>query len=174
LIPGAEEALRRLRAAGFRLVLMTNQAGVARGLLTEEDVRRVNERLQALLTQAGVPLDAVYYCPHHPEAGPPAYRRECLCRKPGPGMARQAADDLGLDAARSVVIGDHLSDVGVARHFPGMRAILVLTGHGAGQQEKLQAGEGPRPDRVATDLAAAVSWVLSDVEQRNEHASPSA
>jgi heptosyltransferase-2 len=159
-LPGAHDALRALRAAGYRLIVVTNQAGVARGLISEADVQRVNDRLQTLLADAGVPVDGVYYCPHHPEAGTPEYRRDCPCRKPGPGMVERACRDFRLALGRSVIIGDHLSDAGVARHFPGMRGIMVLTGHGAGQHEKLLAGEAPRPDHVATDLVAAVEWLL--------------
>jgi D-glycero-D-manno-heptose 1,7-bisphosphate phosphatase len=159
-IPGAEDALRALRASGYRLIVVTNQAGVARGLITEADVRRVNQGLQDLLSDAGVPVDAIYYCPHHADGESHAYRRACACRKPGPGMIERAEQDLRLDLARSVIIGDHLSDAAVARHFPGMRAIMVLTGHGGGQYEKIQTGEAPRPDHVAADLPSGVAWLL--------------
>lgn len=159
-IPGAQEALRALRAAGYRLIVVTNQAGVARGLITETDVQRVNTRLQELLAEAGTPVDAVYSCPHHTEAGSAEYRQACPCRKPGPGMIERAGRDFPLDLGRSVIIGDHLTDAGVARHFPGMLGILVLTGHGAGQHEKILAGEAGPPDHVAQDLAAAVGWLL--------------
>jgi len=160
-LPGALEALRLLREAGYRLVLVTNQAGVARGLITEADVQRVNRRLEELLAAHGIRLDAIYYCPHHAEHGPPEYRVACDCRKPGPGMVRRAAAELSLDPSRSVIIGDHSSDVGVAAHFPGMRGILILTGHGAAQWEKIQAGEVPMPEHVAPDLLGAVRWLLN-------------
>jgi D-glycero-D-manno-heptose 1,7-bisphosphate phosphatase len=160
-LPGALDALRRLRQAGYRLVLVTNQAGVARGLITESDVERVNQRLTTLLAAEGIALDAVYYCPHHPEHGPPEYRIACDCRKPGPGMIRRAVAELGVDPARSVIFGDHLSDAGVAAAFPGMRAVLLLTGHGASQWQQIQRGESPMPDHVASDLLAAVRWLLS-------------
>jgi heptosyltransferase-2 len=159
-LPGAHDALRALRAAGYRLIVVTNQSGVARGMISEADVQRVNERLQALLADAGVPVDAIYYCPHHPNAGLPEYRRECPCRKPGSGMVERACQDFSLALERSVVIGDHLGDAGVARNFSGMQGIMVLTGHGAGQHDKILAGEAARPDHVATDLAAAVEWLL--------------
>jgi heptosyltransferase-2 len=172
-IPGAVEALQRLQASAYRLILVTNQAGVARGLITEEDVRRVNGRLAALLTEAGVRLDGIYYCPH-PEHGPPEYRRECACRKPKPGMIHQAIRDSDLDPARSVVIGDHVTDAALAQAFPGMRAVMVRTGHGQEQWEKMQAGTLPPPDHVADDLRAAVEWFLARTEQRDGIASPSA
>jgi D-glycero-D-manno-heptose 1,7-bisphosphate phosphatase len=159
-IPGAQEALSALSAAGYRLIVVTNQAGVARGIITEDDVRRVNVRLQELLSAAGVPVDGIYYCPHHAEAGSPEYRKDCPSRKPGPGMVERARRDFGLDVARSVIVGDHLSDAAVARHYPGMRGIMVLTGHGAGQYEKVQAGATPVPDHVAPDLRSAVEWLL--------------
>jgi len=161
-LPGALEALHLLRRAGYRLVLVTNQAGVARGLITESDVRRVNRRLTELLRAEGIPLEAVYYCPHHPEHGPAEYRLACDCRKPGPGMVQRAARELGVDPARSAILGDHLTDVGVAAAFPGMRAALLLTGHGAEQWEKVKRGEAPRPAHVAPDLLAAVRWLLAD------------
>ncbi|HSB68182.1 MAG TPA: lipopolysaccharide heptosyltransferase II [Candidatus Methylomirabilis sp.] len=163
-IPGAVEALRDLQAAGFRLIVVTNQAGVARGIFSERDVHRVNDRLRALLADAGVRLDGIYYCPHHPEHGPPESRRDCDCRKPGPGMIRRAARDFPLDLSRSVIIGDHLSDAAVTQAFPGMRGLLVLTGHGRGQLPKIEPGAAGRPSHVAEDLRAAVNWMLAHSE----------
>jgi heptosyltransferase-2 len=160
-IPGAIDALRALQRAGYRLVLVTNQAGVARGLLTEDDVRRVNERLTALLAEAGVHLDRIYYCPHHPDHGPPEYRRECDCRKPKPGMVYRAIRDLGLDPSRSVAIGDHVTDAALAQAFPGMVGIMLRTGHGAEQWRKIREGALELPERVADDLRAAVVWFLA-------------
>ena len=87
-------------------------------------------------------------------------RRECASRKPGPGMIDRARYDFSLDLRRSVIIGDHLNDAGVARHFAGMQGIMVLTGHGHGQYEKVRSGEAPAPDHVATDLQTAVTWLL--------------
>jgi D-glycero-D-manno-heptose 1,7-bisphosphate phosphatase len=170
-IPGAVDALRALQAAGYRLVLVTNQAGVARGLLTEEDVRRVNDRLTVLLAGAGVRLDGIYYCPHHPEYGPPEYRRECDCRKPKPGMIQRAVRDLGLDPSRSVIIGDHVTDAQMAESFPGMVGIMLRTGHGADQWQKIQAGALARPPHVMDDLAAAVEWLLARAGEVDDHVS---
>lgn len=160
-IPGAIDALRALQRAGYRLVLVTNQAGVARGLLTEDDVRRVNERVTALLAEAGVHLDRIYYCPHHPDYGPPEYRRECDCRKPKPGMVHRAIRDLGLDPSRSVAIGDHVTDAALAQAFPGMVGIMLRTGHGAEQWQKIREGALELPEHVADDLRAAVAWFLA-------------
>ena len=160
-IPGAIDALRALQGAGYRLVLVTNQAGVARGLLTEDDVRRVNGRLAALLAEVGVHLDRIYYCPHHPDHGPPEYRRECDCRKPKPGMVHRAIREFGLDPSRSVAIGDHVSDAALAQAFPGMVGIMLRTGHGAEQWQKIREGALELPEHVADDLRAAVAWFLA-------------
>jgi heptosyltransferase-2 len=161
LIPGAIEALRGLQHAGYRLVLVSNQAGVARGLLTEMDVHQVNDRLTTLLAGAGVQLDGIYYCPHHPDYGPSEYRRDCDCRKPKPGMIHRAIRDLELNPHRSVVIGDHVTDAALARAFPGMVGIMLRTGHGAEEWQKIQDGVLTMPEHVADDLKAAVEWFLA-------------
>jgi heptosyltransferase-2 len=170
-IPGAIDALRALQHGGYRLVLVTNQAGVARGLLSETDVHRVNDRLRRLLAEAGVRLDGIYYCPHHPDYGSPEYRQECDCRKPKPGMIHQAIRDLGLNPSRSVVIGDHVSDATLAQAFPGMVGIMLRTGHGAGEWQKIQGGLLPLPEHVAEDLKAAAEWFLTRAGGRDVVAS---
>src|SRR4029453_15414906 len=124
-------ALRRLRDAGYALVLVTNQAGVARGYFDEGFVQEAHRPLAVLLAADGVVLDGYYYCPHHPEGTVAAYRRTCRCRKPGPGMGEQAASGLCLDVARSFVVGDKWLDVELAANA-GARGILVRTGYGAG------------------------------------------
>jgi D-glycero-D-manno-heptose 1,7-bisphosphate phosphatase len=160
LLPGAAEGLRRLRAAGFRLVVITNQAGVARGYFSEKDVQRVHARLQALLRARGAEVDAFYYCPHHPE-GQGAYRRACPGRKPGTALYERAARELGLDLARSFVVGDKDTDLqpGIAL---GCRTILLRTGYG---QALLDAGalDGMPIDHVADDLQAAATWILAAI-----------
>jgi heptosyltransferase-2 len=170
-IPGAIDALRALQQAGYHLVLITNQAGVARGLLSETDVHRVNERLTMLLAEAGVHLDGIYYCPHHPDCGPPEYRRDCDCRKPRPGMIHRAIRDLGLNPRRSVVIGDHVTDAAVAQAFPEMVGIMLRTGHGAEQWQRIQEGALPMPEHVADDLQAAVEWFLTRAGEQDVIAS---
>ena len=127
--PYTAEAIRMLRAAGYAIVVVTNQAGVARGFFDEAFVRRVHAHLDALLAPHDAVPDAYYYCPHHPEGVVDAYRRACACRKPAPGMIHAAAADLGLDVARSFVVGDKWLDVGLANQA-GARGILVRTGYG--------------------------------------------
>lgn len=150
LIPGAAAALRRLAAMGYALVVLTNQSGVARGYFGLDDVARVHGRLEALLAAEGVRLDGVYICPHGPTDA-------CDCRKPLPGMAHAAARDLGLDLARSVMIGDKKVDLDLGRAV-GARAVLVRTGHGA----KEEAKAAPAADFVADDLAAAADWLARE------------
>ncbi len=153
-IPGAPEAIRRAKEAGYLVIVVTNQAGVARGLYTEADIHELHRHLDRELARYGGVIDAYYYCPHHPDRGNEPYRRECACRKPLPGMLLQAAIDLDLDLGRSFLVGDKRSDLeaGIAA---GCRAILVATGYGADQEDV-----APEVLRVA-DLAAAVDLILS-------------
>jgi D-glycero-D-manno-heptose 1,7-bisphosphate phosphatase len=159
LLPGAAEGMRRLREAGYYLVIVTNQAGVARGYFSEEDVRRVHERLREMLREQGADVDAIYYCPHHPQ-GQGAYRRECPCRKPGTGMYERAARELNLDLARSVVVGDKVTDI-----LPGIklgcRTVLVRTGYG---QSLIDAGalDDVPVDHVADSLLGVADWILDE------------
>jgi D-glycero-D-manno-heptose 1,7-bisphosphate phosphatase len=125
-------ALAAVAAAGYALVVVTNQAGVARGLYDEAAVDAVHRRLAELLAGAGVRLDAVLVCPHHPEGTVPGYARACRCRKPGPGMLEAAAGRLGLDLAASYLIGNHPTDVGAAV-AAGVTPLFVATGHAAGR-----------------------------------------
>ena len=132
LLPGVGEALARLAAAGYALVVVTNQAGVARGLYDEAAIDRVHRRLGELLAGSGVTLDAVFYCPHHREGTAPGYARACRCRKPGPGMLELAAERLGLDLSASYLIGNHPTDVGAAV-AAGVSPLFVTTGAAAGR-----------------------------------------
>ena len=143
LLPGAG-ALAGLAAAGYALVVVTNQAGVARGRYGEAAVEAVHRRLAELLAGVGVRLDAVLYCPHHPEGTVPGYARACRCRKPGPGMLEAAAERLGLDLAASFMIGNHPTDVGAAG------AAGVLTGREAARGRAVDGGgEGVQKARPA-------------------------
>jgi D,D-heptose 1,7-bisphosphate phosphatase len=149
LIPGALEALRRLKRAGYALVLVTNQSGIARGLYSIDDFRAVQARLAEVLNAGGVVLDGVYYCPHHPDFGPP-----CDCRKPALGLFRRAAIDLDLDLAASAYIGDRIKDVEPAAALRG-RGILVCTGYGAELASALSPGI-----EVAGDLMEAAKLLV--------------
>jgi len=155
LVPGAAEALVRLRDAGLALVLVTNQSGIARGLYREEDYHAVAARLEAILDERGASPDATYYCPHHPDFTGP-----CDCRKPGPGMYQRAAAELGVTLAGSYYVGDKLADVEPGLRFGGT-GILVRTGYGRDSERSR-----PRGIRVADDVAAAADAILGEERRR--------
>ena len=165
LLPRGAEAIRRLNQARIPAVLVTNQAGVARGYFSEEVLAAVNSALVAQLKDESAHLDGLYVCPHHPTEGRPPWRVECDCRKPKPGLLRRAASELGLDLARSTLVSDKASDLLAARAV-GARAVLVLTGYGLGEWEYRRTQFPVVPDRVAEDLLDAVDWVLAEGGQR--------
>jgi D-glycero-D-manno-heptose 1,7-bisphosphate phosphatase len=154
------EAVSLLNNAGWLAVLVTNQAGVARGYFEEKMIGEVHNILESELESQGGKLDAIYYCAHHPSVGEPPYRFDCNCRKPKPGLIHRAAEELDIDIARSWMIGDRYSDVELARNA-GMRSALVLTGYGRGEWE-FQRHQWPvPPDIVANDLLDAVRAIIS-------------
>ncbi len=159
LLPGVGAAIRRLNEAGLPVVVVSNQSGVARGYFPEELVGRVNRKMIDELAAEGARLDGIYYCPHHPRAESPDYRIDCDCRKPRPGLILRASEELGLDPARSFVVGDRISDIEAARRV-GARAVLVLTGYGRGDLEYVLPRKEVRPDHTAEDLGAAADWIL--------------
>jgi D-glycero-D-manno-heptose 1,7-bisphosphate phosphatase len=160
LLPRAAEAIRRLNAAGVPAVVVTNQAGIARGYFTESVLHAVNDALRVQLAGAGARLDGLYACLHHPSEGQAPYRAQCECRKPRPGLLLRAAADLGLDLGRSTMIGDKASDLVPARTV-GAGAVLVLTGYGRGEWEYRREHFEVQPDHVAADLLDAVDWALA-------------
>jgi D-glycero-D-manno-heptose 1,7-bisphosphate phosphatase len=160
LLPRSAEAIRRLNASGIAAVVVTNQAGIARGYFSPEMLEAVNAEMVKQLKQAGAHLDGLYVCPHHPSEGTPPWRAECDCRKPKPGLLRRAAADLGLDLAASTVVGDRPSDLVLARRV-GARAVLVLTGYGLGEWEFRRASLPVPPDYVAGDLLDAAEWAIA-------------
>ncbi len=131
VFPFAAEAVRALKRAGWLAILVTNQAGVARGYFEESLVGEVHNVLTAELERGGARLDAIYYCPHHPSVGEPPYRLDCDCRKPRPGLILRAAEDFDLDLARCWMVGDRYGDTELARNA-GVRSAFVLTGYGRG------------------------------------------
>jgi D-glycero-D-manno-heptose 1,7-bisphosphate phosphatase len=160
LLPRTAAAVRRLNAAGVAAVMVTNQAGVARGYFSEETLHAANARMRCELEEAGARLDGLYVCMHHPSEGRPPYRAVCDCRKPRPGLLRRAAAELGLDLRASVMVGDRFSDVATG-HAVGAAGVLVLTGYGRGEWEYQRHGRAVQPDFVAEDLLEAVEWALA-------------
>jgi D-glycero-D-manno-heptose 1,7-bisphosphate phosphatase len=159
VFPFAAEAVRTLTDAGWLAILVTNQAGVARGYFEESLVGEVHKLLAAELERGGARLDAVYYCPHHPTVGEPPYRFDCDCRKPKPGLILRAASDFRLDLARCWMVGDRYSDTELARNA-GVRSALVLTGYGRGEFEHQSRGWRQQPDIVAENLLEAVKEIV--------------
>jgi D-glycero-D-manno-heptose 1,7-bisphosphate phosphatase len=159
LLPRTAEAVLRLNRAGVPAVMVTNQAGIAKGYFSEEVLEAVNAELVRQLAAAGARLDGLYVCTHHPAEGEAPYRRACDCRKPQPGLFLKAAVDLGLDLPASVVVGDKISDIGSARAV-GAAGVLVLTGYGRGEWEHRRHLWTVKPDHIAEDLLDAVDWAL--------------
>ena len=159
LLPRSAEAVRRLNDAGIPAVVVTNQAGLARGYFSEDVMHAVNASLVDQLKQGGAHLDGLYVCPHHPTEGEPPWRAVCECRKPKPGLLLRAASELNLDLARSLMVGDKPSDLEVAPRVGG-RAALVLTGYGQGEWEYRRSTFRVEPDHVASDLLDVVEWYL--------------
>ena len=160
LIPGAAEALVRLREAGFRLIVVTNQSGVARGLFTEDDLHKVNHRLTGLLEAKGAKVDAYYFCPHHPRHGE---MLECECRKPKTGMAVSASEKFGIDLSSSYFVGDKATDIELGKNAGG-KTVLVLTGFG-NEEKSLLRERGIEPDMVSASLPEAADWIIEDLKK---------
>jgi D-glycero-D-manno-heptose 1,7-bisphosphate phosphatase len=167
ILPGVPEALRRLRDAGRTIVVVTNQSVVARGLVTEEELRRIHTVLEAQLRSRGASLDAMYYCPHHPEGAVARYRVVCDCRKPEPGLLLRAAADMGIDLAASVMVGDLASDVEAGRRA-GCRTILIRAAGaraggpgGANIANIMERTRAAAPDHLASNLQEAAEWIAA-------------
>lgn len=161
LYPWAAAAIRRLNLARLKVVVVTNQSGVARGFFPESLVLECHEKLKRELAASRAIVDGFYYCPHHPAGTVADYRIDCACRKPRLGMMERAARDLGLDISGSYVVGDKYTDVQMAQRA-GARAVLVLSGYGMGEWE-YHRHEWPRPpDHVAPELSSAVDWILGE------------
>jgi len=163
VFPYSAEAVRLLNEAGWLAILVTNQAGVARGYFTEDLIGEVHGRLERELERGGARLDALYYCAHHPTVGESPYRFDCDCRKPKPGLIKRAADKFEIDLEQSWMIGDRHSDIELARNA-GTRAAFVLSGYGRGEWEYQRAAWKHEPDLIAEDLLEAVKKIVKSDE----------
>jgi len=155
-IDGVFDACLAMIKAGYRLIVITNQAGIARGYYTEDDFHHLTKWMLGEFKQHGIKIDDVYYCPHHPIHGVGEYRRDCGCRKPAPGMILRAAKEHSLDLRRSVLIGDKATDIEAGRAAGVGCCILVLTGH------SLDAADTERADKVFADLGDLASAFASN------------
>ncbi len=158
-IRGAGAAIKRLNEAEFKVVLVTNQSGVARGYFPESLVDDAHVLLRRMLMEDGALLDGIYYCPHHPTAGQEKYTIVCDCRKPETGLLDRAAKDLAIDLKQSFMVGDKWSDVELG-HRAGMRSILVRTGFSPDDPGNKRPDHVGDPDLTARDLAEAVQWII--------------
>jgi D-glycero-D-manno-heptose 1,7-bisphosphate phosphatase len=164
--PGTIEAIRKINAAGFLAVVVSNQSGVGRGFFSEEDLRVLHDRLKDALAAGGARLDAIYYCPHYDQSADARYRGTCACRKPAPGLAERAARDLGVDPAASYMIGDKVEDIQFGRAI-GAAAVLVRTGYGEGSVVRLRELR-IEPAHVARGILEAVDWILEREAARRQ------
>jgi D-glycero-D-manno-heptose 1,7-bisphosphate phosphatase len=155
--PFSVDAVRLLNHAGLAVVVVTNQSGVARGLVQEAFIDEAHTYIAEHLAVGGAHIDGFYYCPHHPDAALDAYRIRCDCRKPQPGLLRRAASELGLDLSRSFAIGDRWQDL-LAGRAVGGQSVLVRTGYGRVTESR--PADGFVPDAVTDNLMGAVSWIL--------------
>lgn len=152
LLPGSAEAIRLLNNAGFPVVVVTNQSGIARGYFTEADLDRIHLRMKNLLGAYGARVDAIYCCPHHPNAG-------CPCRKPGTELALRAARELGLNLGSSFVIGDSEADIEMGRRV-GARTVQIHQGEPAASARLSHC--------VVPDLYKAAEWVLAQPREEDK------
>jgi D-glycero-D-manno-heptose 1,7-bisphosphate phosphatase len=159
LIRGAGEAIRRLNDAGLKVVLVTNQSGVARGYFPESLVHEAHARLEQMLRIEGARIDAIYYCPHHPTAGKSSYTMVCDCRKPGTGLIDRAARDLAIDVKQSYVVGDKWSDVELGQRA-GAHSILVRTGFASDDPGNIRPPHISDPDLIAHTITEAADWII--------------
>ena len=154
-VPRVPEAILRLNQAGYKVIIVTNQSGVARGYYDLDAVSVLHQHLQNRLSEVGAVIDAFYVCPHHPTAGLDEFRIECDCRKGKPGMLLSAAREMHLDLASSIIVGDKLSDI-EAGFAAGCTPYLVLTGFGSEE-----SGRVPEEIKRFVDLPAVVDYIVA-------------
>jgi D-glycero-D-manno-heptose 1,7-bisphosphate phosphatase len=158
IYPAGFKAVRKFNKAGLLTIVITNQSGIGRGLITEEALADIHKKMLASFAEKKARLDAFYYCPHYENSRTPRYRQACDCRKPNPGLALQAAGDFGLNLRRSYMVGDKVEDILFGRNIRAT-AVLVLTGYGRKSLPKLKK-IGFEPAHVAEDILEAADWIL--------------
>lgn len=161
LIPKSAEAIRLLNESGFKVVVVSNQSGVARGYYQEKDIQIYNSEMKRRLEEKGAHIDAIYYCPHYSKATIEKYKIDCDCRKPKPGMLKRAEKDLNLDLKGSFLIGDKMNDI-EAGYRAGCKTILVLTGQGNDESKKISKMD-IKPNYISNNL-----YTASQIIKRND------
>ena len=160
VFPYAAAAIKQLNDNGWLAIVVTNQAGVARGYFSEEMIQTVHAEMKQELERNGARLDAIYYCAHHPSVGDPPYRFDCDCRKPKPGLISRAAQDFEIDLPDSWMLGDRYSDIELARNA-GVKSMFVMSGYGRGEWEHQRANWSQQPDLVAENLLEGVGVIVA-------------
>jgi histidinol-phosphate phosphatase family protein len=155
-MPGVPEGLRLVHAAGYRIIVVTNQSGIARGYFTEEELAAASRRIAGMMAEAGVPLAGFYFCPHLPGGVIPGYDIACSCRKPQPGLIVRAAREHAIDVTRSWIAGDILNDV-EAGHRAGCRAVMIDTG----KETEWVLSRERLPDHIVPDFLAAARVIAA-------------
>ena len=162
MIPGSSEAIKEANELGWKVLIITNQSGVARGIITEQELSKIHFTLQNILRENGATIDAIYYCPHHPEVGDIPYKHDCNCRKPKTGMILRAAKEFEIDLTKSYIIGDKMIDIQTGNNC-GVKSILVLTGYGKDELKQCQENK-LKIDFIADNLYDAIQYI-----KRTEH-----
>ncbi|OGC78390.1 MAG: hypothetical protein A2145_01690 [candidate division Zixibacteria bacterium RBG_16_40_9] len=157
-IPGSVKAIQILKSLGYKIVVITNQSGVAQGFFSEKSLKKVNNYLLKKLRQQKASVDGIYYCPHHPRVGLKNYKKDCDCRKPKTGLLKLAVKEKKLKLNDSVVIGDKISDVELGKNAK-IKSILVLTGYGKKESKKIGSFSKSKPDFIAKNLLEAVRYI---------------
>jgi D,D-heptose 1,7-bisphosphate phosphatase len=153
LLPEAAEGIRLLNESGYKVIVITNQSGIARGYFTEEMLKMIHQRMKTALARFGASIDGIYYCPHHPDNG-------CDCRKPKPGLALKAAQEHDIDLAESYFVGDKMHDV-ESGHAASCRTVLISP---LGEVENSSADSPVRPDYIARNMAQASRLIIEKGE----------
>ena len=159
LYPYSFEAIKLLNDENWLAIVITNQAGVARGYFSEDVVKQIHEQMMRKMNDASARLDAIYYCAHHPTVGEPPYRLDCSCRKPKAGLIERASADFEIDLASSWMVGDRYSDIELA-HNAGLKSAFVLSGYGRGEWEYQRNGWKYQPDLISENLLECVKSIL--------------
>ena len=158
-LPGTIKALKLLKENGWQLILITNQAGIARGYFSEVFLVDIHQQMQTILKKGGAELDAIYYCPHHPDVGEFPYKKNCDCRKPKTGLIEKALKDFPVDMQGSYMVGDRYNDIRMGKKM-GLSTAFLLSGYGRGEWEADNSKWDEKPDHVFEDLYGFASWLV--------------
>jgi D-glycero-D-manno-heptose 1,7-bisphosphate phosphatase len=164
LFPFVPEAIRIFNALDFKVIIITNQSGVARGYFSESLVKNIHQMLRNGIAAANAKIDAIYYCPHHPTVGTEAYRVDCSCRKPKPGMVLKAAEEHGIDLSKSYMVGDRFRDIQFAKNLD-LTSAMVLTGYGKGEYTYQRKTWPYQPDIIGDNLLVVANIIRDRLDR---------